>query len=177
MLCFLFFSFHLLLLVVCSASYTRSTFLLRSFCDQKKITSSRNFFRNLNFKNIVNFFNRTCCVLIWLKKTLILFNLQRVATGNEFSNIKYTFAESLRLQMSVFYTKVCGSSRLVSQVYMIDGQNINKTYLMHEILISMLKQRAILNSNVHNVKFYSSKGYRNTSQRWIICTCELTQQF
>ena len=33
-----------------------------SGCDQKKITPFRNFFRNLNFKNIVNFFKRTCCI-------------------------------------------------------------------------------------------------------------------
>ena len=29
-------------------------------CDKKKITLYRNFFRNLNFKNTVNFFKRTC---------------------------------------------------------------------------------------------------------------------
>ena len=33
-------------------------------CDQKKITPYLNFFRNLNFKNIVNFFKRTCCFFI-----------------------------------------------------------------------------------------------------------------
>ena len=54
----LLYSFHLLLLVVCFASYARSTFLLRSFCDQKKITPYRIFFRNLSFNNVVNFFKR-----------------------------------------------------------------------------------------------------------------------
>ena len=41
-------------------------------------------------------------VLIWMKQTLIWFNLQRDGTRNGLSNIKETFAESLQLQMSVF---------------------------------------------------------------------------
>ena len=38
-------------------------------------------------------------VLNCLKKTLIWFNLQRYGTGNVFSNIKDTFAESLLIQI------------------------------------------------------------------------------
>ena len=68
-----------------------------------------------------------------------------------------------------FCTKVCASSRLVSQVHMIAGQNIKKKYLMCQIPIKMLKQHAIPNSSLHNLKIYSSKGCRKTSQRWIIC--------
>ena len=34
-------------------------------------------------------------VLIWMKQTLIWFNLQRDGTGNGLSNIKDTFAESV----------------------------------------------------------------------------------
>ena len=41
-------------------------------------------------------------VLIWMKQTLIWFNLQRDGTRNRLSNIKETFEESLQLQMSVF---------------------------------------------------------------------------
>ena len=40
-------------------------------------------------------------VLIWMKETLIWFNLQRDRTRNGLFNIKETFAESLQLQMSV----------------------------------------------------------------------------
>ena len=36
-------------------------------------------------------------ILIWIKQTLILFNLHRDGTGNGLSNIKDTFAESLKL--------------------------------------------------------------------------------
>ena len=39
-------------------------------------------------------------VVIWMKKTLIWFNLQRAGTRIGLSNIKDTFAESLQLQMS-----------------------------------------------------------------------------
>ena len=67
-----------------------------------------------------------------------------------------------------FCTKVCASSRLVSQVHMIAGQNIKKKYLMCQIPIKMLKQHAIPNSSLHNLKIYSSKGCRKTSQRLII---------
>ena len=63
-----------------------------------------------------------------------------------------------------FCTKVCASSRLVSQVHIMAGQNIKKNYLMCEIPIKMLKQHAIPNSVLHNLKIYSSKGCRKTSQ-------------
>ena len=46
-------------------------------------------------------------VLIWMKQTLIRFNLQSSGTGNGFSNIKATFAESLQLQMSVLHQSRC----------------------------------------------------------------------
>ena len=42
-------------------------------------------------------------MLIWMKQTLIPFNLQRDGTRNGFSNIKETFSESLQLQMSVLH--------------------------------------------------------------------------
>ena len=42
-------------------------------------------------------------VLIWMKHTLIWFNLQRHGTENELSNIKDIFAEGLQLQMSVLH--------------------------------------------------------------------------
>ena len=42
-------------------------------------------------------------VLIWMKQTLIWFNLQRDGTRNGLSNIKETFAEILQLQMSVLH--------------------------------------------------------------------------
>ena len=58
---------------------------------------------------------------------------------------------------------------LVSQVHMIAGQNVGKKYLMCQIPIKMLKQHAIPNSSLHNLKIYSSKGCRKTSQRLIIC--------
>ena len=45
-------------------------------------------------------------VLICRKQRLMWFNLQRDGTRNGFSNIKETFAENLKLKMSVLYTKV-----------------------------------------------------------------------
>ena len=64
-----------------------------------------------------------------------------------------------------FCTKVCASSRLVSQVSVMAGQNIK----MCQIPIKMLKQRTIPNSSLQSLKIYSSKCCRKTSQRWI-CT-------
>ena len=63
-------------------------------------------------------------MLIWIKQTLIWFNLQKDGTRNGLSNIKETFAESLQLQMSVLHQRmsIFQSSRLVSQVYMMAGQ-------------------------------------------------------
>ena len=45
-------------------------------------------------------------VLIWMKQSLIWFNLQRDGTRNGLSNIKETFTENLQLKMSVLCTKV-----------------------------------------------------------------------
>ena len=67
-------------------------------------------------------------------------------------------------------TKVCASSRLVSQVHMMARQNRKKKYLMCQIPIKMVKQHAIPNSSLHNLKIYSSKGCRKTSQSWINST-------
>ena len=77
-------------------------------------------------------------VLIWIKQTLILFKLQRNGNGNELFNIKDSFTECLQLQMSFHkgmhlqkYTKVCASSRMVSQVsHTIAEQNIKEKYLI-----------------------------------------------
>ena len=106
-----------------------------------------------------------------MKQTLIRFNLQRDGTGNGLSNIKDTFAESLQLQISVLLQRVSifQSSRLVSQFHLMAGQNIKKKYLMCQIPIKVLKQHAIPNSSLHNLKVYSSKGYRKIEPRMIIC--------
>ena len=95
-------------------------------------------------------------MLIWMTQTLIWFNLQRDGTGNGISNIKDTFTESFQLQMSVLHQSMC-ILRLVSQVHLMDWQNIKKTYLMYQIPIKMLRQHAIPNSSLHNLKIYSSK--------------------
>ena len=99
-------------------------------------------------------------VLIWMKQTLIWFNLQREGTRNG-------FAESLQLQMSVLHERmsIFQSSVLVSQVHMMAGQNVKKKYLMCQIPIKMLKQEATPSSSLHNLKIYLSKGCRKTSQR------------
>ena len=105
-----------------------------------------------------------------MKQTLIWFNLQRDGTRNVLSNIKGNFAESLRLlqlQMSVLHQRmsIFQSSRLVFEVHMMTGQNVKKNYLMCQIPIKMLKQHATPNSNIHNLKIYSSKACRKTNQR------------
>ena len=89
-------------------------------------------------------------VLIWMKQMLIWFNLQRDGTRNGLSNINGTFAEILQLQMLVLHqcVSIFQSSRLVSQVHMMAGQNVKKNYLMCQISIKMLKQHAIPSSSL-----------------------------
>ena len=67
-------------------------------------------------------------VLIWIKQTLIWFNLQRDRTRDGLSSIKETFAETLQLQMSVLHQRmrIFQSSMLVSQVHIMAGQNVKK---------------------------------------------------
>ena len=100
-------------------------------------------------------------VLIWMKQTLIWFNLQRDGSGNGLSNIKDTFAESLRLQMSVLHQSMCifKAGGLSSS---FDGWAKYKEKVpdvrcvrcqMCQISIKMLKQHAIPNS-----RFIHQKG-------------------
>ena len=89
-------------------------------------------------------------VLIWMKQTLIWFNLQIDGTGNGLSNIKHTFAESLQLKISVLHQNMCIFKNGLSSSY--DGY-----------------EHAIPNSSLHKLKIYSSKRCRKISQRWIIC--------
>ena len=109
-------------------------------------------------------------VLISMKQRLVWFNLQRDGTRNGLPNIKETFSESLQLQMSVLHQRmsIFQSSMLVSQVHMMAGQNVKKKYLMCQIPIKMLKQHAIPNSSLHNLKIYSSKGCRK--DELYVCT-------
>ena len=44
---------------------------------------------------------------VWMKQTMVWFNIQRDGTGNGLSNINDTFAESLQLQMSVLHQSIC----------------------------------------------------------------------
>ena len=89
--------------------------------------------------------------------TFIWFNLQRNGTGkgNLTSRALLQKASSYKCQFS---TKVSASSRLVSQVYMMAGQNIKKKYLMCLISIKILKQHGKPNSidiwNKENQKLY-----------------------
>ena len=81
-------------------------------------------------------------VLIWMKQTLIWFNLQRDGTGNGLSNL------SLHQRMRIF------KAGLSSSYDVMAGQNIiKKKYLMCQIPIKMLKQHTIPNSSLHNLGF------------------------
>ena len=98
-------------------------------------------------------------VLIWIKQTVIWFDLQRY------------FCRKFAATMPVLHQSmsILQSSRLVSQVHLMTGQNVKKKYLMCQIPIKMLKQEATPNSSLHNLKIYLSKGCRKTSQRSITC--------
>ena len=123
---------------------------------------------SVSFYSIAFITNRDF-VLIWMKQTRIWFNLQRDRTRNGLPNIKETLAESLQLQMSVLHQhmKIFQSTSLVSQahIHMMARQNVKKKNLICQIPITLLKQHANTNSGLHNLKIYSSKGCRKTSQR------------
>ena len=85
-------------------------------------------------------------VLIWMKQTLIWFNLQRDGTRNGLRNTKDTFAECLQQQMPVLHQSIIFFKAGLSSSYDA-GQNIKKMYLMCQIPINMLEQHAIPNSS------------------------------
>ena len=107
--------------------------------------------------------------LIWMKQTLIWFNVHRGGTRNGLSNIKETFCRKFAATNVSSASRYEHLPRLVSQVHMMAVQNVKKTYLMRQIPIKMLKQHATRNSSLHNlkIKIYLSKECRKTSQRWI----------
>ena len=99
-----------------------------------------------------------------MKQRLIWFNLQRDGTRNVLSNIKETFTENLQLKMTVLCTKVWAFSKAgLSSSY--DGWAKCKEKVPD---VSDPNQNVeTTNSSLHNLKIYSSKGCRKTSQRWI----------
>ena len=99
------------------------------------------------------------------EKNADMFNFQRDGTGNGFSNIKDTSVESVQLQMSVLHQSLCIFKAGLFQVHLMTGQNIRKKYLMCQIPVKTLKQHAIPNSSLHNLKIYSLKSCRKISQR------------
>ena len=101
-----------------------------------------------------------------MKQRLIWFNLQRDGTRNGLSNIKETSAENLQLKISVLHTNVWTFWSL-KFIWWLGKINVKKKYLMCHIPIKMLKQHATPNSSLNNLKIYSSKRWRKTSQRWI----------
>ena len=90
-------------------------------------------------------------VLIWIKQTLIWFNLQRDGTRNGLSNIKETFAESLQLQMSVLHQRmsIFQSSMLVSQVHIMAGQNVKKKLASYVATLA--------NTTIINIRIFSGR--------------------
>ena len=101
-----------------------------------------------------------------MKQRLIWFNLQRDGTRNGLSNIKKTF-EAINVSSAPTFEHFPVFNAGLSQVHMMAGQNVKKKYLMCQVPIKMLKQQATPNSSLHNLKIYTSKGCRKTSQIWI----------
>ena len=103
-------------------------------------------------------------MLIEMKYTLVCFKIQRNGTGNGLSNIEDTFAESFQLQISVLHQSLCifkaGLSSL-SDAWEKYKKNVPEC----QITIKILKQHAIPNSSLQNLKIFSSKGYRKTTQK------------
>ena len=50
----------------------------------------------------------------------------------------------------------------------MEEQNVKEKYLICQITIKILKQHAIRHSSLQNINICSSKGYKKTSQIWIM---------
>ena len=82
-------------------------------------------------------------MLIWMKQTVIWFNLHKNGTGNGFSNTNDTFAKSLLVPMSALHQSMCiFKGGLSSHVHMMAVQNMKKNYLICQIPVIILKQHA-----------------------------------
>ena len=95
-------------------------------------------------------------VLIWMKQTLIWFNYKEMELEMDCLTPRIHFAERLQLQMSVLHQSI-SIFKAVSQVHMMTEQRIKEKYLMCQIPIKMLKQHAIPNSSLHNLKIYCTE--------------------
>ena len=94
-------------------------------------------------------------MLFGMKLMLVCFNLHRNGTGNGLSNIDDTFAESFQVQILALHQSLCVFKAGLSSLS--DGW-------------SKYKQKVpdTPNSSLQNLKTFSLKGYRNTSQKWIM---------
>ena len=85
-------------------------------------------------------------VLIWMKQTLIWFNLQRDGNGNGLSNIKDTFAESLELQMSVLLQSMCIFKAGPSSLYNCCAKYKEKVYMCQILTLLSIESPDIFSS-------------------------------
>ena len=75
-------------LLMISSCAPRQCACASSGCVQGKITLYRNFFRNLNFKNIVIFFKRTC----WKKRKILKTKYIQLITDNTIPYQQFSLA-------------------------------------------------------------------------------------
>ena len=98
-----------------TGSLNRNLYVMLKFTERPKsprITSKKTW---LSLKGIS--YLQVTFVLIWMKQSLIWFNLRRDGTENGLSNTKDTFAESLQLQISVLHQSMCIFKAVLSSSY------------------------------------------------------------
>ena len=84
------------------------------------------------------------------------------------SNIKDTFAESFQLQISVLHQSICILK--VSLSSLSNGWAKHKEKVL-DVSVKMLRQHATPKSSLRNLKIFSSKGCKKTSQRFMyVCS-------
>ena len=118
-----------------------------------------------------------------LKKIMAFSKENRLFSGDFRANLEETNANKMEMDYLTsrillkkacsykcqFYSKVCASSRLLSQAQVMTAQKIKKKCLMCQIPIKMLKQHETPNSSLQNIKIYQSKECRVNI--WNICFC------
>ena len=89
-----------------------------------------------------------------MKQTLIWFNLQRDRTGNGFSNVNLQQSmRNFKASLSSLYDVMAAVGKICKEKVPVLDPNQNVETTNNSKL------------SLHNLKFYSSKGYRKTSQR------------
>ena len=104
----------------------------------KKITLYRNFFRNLNFKKIVNFFKRTCCISEFAQSNSVKAVSLRISLRSKIVIFNNRFVFCVAGFLKSFMIYFCSMSWLAGWFPL--REMIMRTTVLHSVCLKKYKK-------------------------------------